>query len=108
MVHEKIKVDENLTRKIASLSRVKLTEKEVSVFTEQLSKVLDYIELLEEVDVSGSGKDPVEPMTQAVSHELPLREDRVQPFTKLPDGRPGIFESPAEVLMDGFQVPQIM
>lgn len=106
-----IQINAALTQKIANLSRIQLTEQEVENFTQQLSKILGYIDLLNEVDFQAAEKAmgaKVEPMVQAVSHSLPLREDVESPFPTLPDGRPGILESPSGILMDGFQVPQIL
>jgi len=40
-------------RHIAKLARVKLTEGEISLFSKQLSDVLDYMEILGEVDTEG-------------------------------------------------------
>jgi len=39
--------------KLASLSRISLTEEEISEFTEELPKIVDYIDVLSEVDVDG-------------------------------------------------------
>ncbi|NOY65495.1 MAG: Asp-tRNA(Asn)/Glu-tRNA(Gln) amidotransferase subunit GatC [Nitrospirae bacterium] len=49
---------------IAMLARLKLTEEEKELFSEQLSKILDYIEKLNELDTVD-----VEP----TSHVIPLR-----------------------------------
>ncbi len=49
---------------IAMLARLKLTEEEKELFSEQLSKILDYIEKLNELDT-----EDVEP----TSHVIPLR-----------------------------------
>jgi aspartyl-tRNA(Asn)/glutamyl-tRNA(Gln) amidotransferase subunit C len=43
-------LDEKQVRHVAKLARIALTEKEVKKFTGQLSKVLDYMEILKEVD----------------------------------------------------------
>jgi len=63
-------------RRIAALARLKLTPEDERVFTGQLSAVLEYVELLRELDVSG-----VEPMTHALAagEAVPLREDEVLP-----------------------------
>lgn len=49
---------------IAMLARLKLTDEEKELFSEQLSKILDYIEKLNELDT-----EQVEP----TSHVIPLR-----------------------------------
>ncbi len=59
---------------IARLARLKLTEEEKILYSEQLSKILDYIEKLNELDTTD-----VEP----TSHVLPIknvfREDTPEP-----------------------------
>ncbi len=63
-------------RRIAALARLDLTPEEERVFVGQLSAILDYVEQLRELDVSG-----VEPMTHALAagEAAPLREDQVLP-----------------------------
>ncbi|HTP29226.1 MAG TPA: Asp-tRNA(Asn)/Glu-tRNA(Gln) amidotransferase subunit GatC [Anaeromyxobacteraceae bacterium] len=63
-------------RRIAVLARLQLSPDEERVFQGQLSSILDYVDELSELDVSG-----VEPMTHALAvEELPgLRDDRVRP-----------------------------
>ena len=39
--------------KLAALSRLQLTDKEVEQFQEDLSKILEYVEQLESIDVEG-------------------------------------------------------
>ncbi|OFX23869.1 MAG: asparaginyl/glutamyl-tRNA amidotransferase subunit C [Anaeromyxobacter sp. RBG_16_69_14] len=63
-------------RRIAVLARLKLSPEEEQLFRGQLSAILDYVEQLKELDVSG-----VEPMTHALAAgDLPpLRDDVVRP-----------------------------
>lgn len=44
---------EEEVKKVAKLARIALTDEEVSKFASQLSDVLGYVEILNEVDVSG-------------------------------------------------------
>jgi len=55
---------------IAQLARLDLTEKEKKMYAEQLSVVLDYIEMLDEVDTTG-----VEETCQVTGLEDVVRED---------------------------------
>jgi aspartyl-tRNA(Asn)/glutamyl-tRNA(Gln) amidotransferase subunit C len=56
---------------IAKLARLGLTEKEIAKFQRELSKILDYIEKLKEVDISG-----IEPTSHSVTEvENVMRED---------------------------------
>ena len=63
-------------RRIAVLARLKLSPEEEQIFQGQLSAILEYVEQLKELDVSG-----VEPMTHALATgDLPpLRDDVVRP-----------------------------
>jgi len=62
---------------IAKLARLGLTEKEISKYQKELSVILDYIEKLKEVDISG-----VEPTSHSILLEDVMREDRERPKTK--------------------------
>lgn len=55
---------------IASLARLGLTEKELQKYQKELSKILDYIEKLKEVDVRG-----VEPMSHSSLLQNIVRKD---------------------------------
>ena len=58
-------------RKIARLSSLELTEKETKVFAEQFSTILEYFELLKEVEISDVNFDADE------KHLSKGREDKV-------------------------------
>ena len=58
-------------RKIARLSSLELTKNETEVFTEQFSTILEYFELLKEVEISDVNCDADE------SHLSNGREDKV-------------------------------
>lgn len=58
---------------IAQLARIKLTDEEKEKYAEQLSVVLDYMKLLNEVDVEG-----VEETCQVTGLEDVFREDKVE------------------------------
>jgi len=55
---------------IAGLARVGLDEKEIKKFSETLSSILDWVEQLKEVDISG-----VEPTAHITGLENVARED---------------------------------
>ena len=67
-------IDRALVRHVARLARLQLSSGEEERFAAQLGHVLEYIERLKEVDVSG-----VEPLTFAGEAGLPLREDEPRP-----------------------------
>lgn len=58
---------------LAELSRIALSEEEVQTYALQLNSVLNYIDILNEVDVTG-----VEMTTQVTGLTNSLREDQVQ------------------------------
>ena len=62
-------------RRIATLARLRLTAEEEAAFAHQLSSILDYVEQLNEIDLTG-----VEPMTHALASgdAAPLRSDEVR------------------------------
>jgi len=61
-------------RHIAKLARLKLTEEEVEKFQQQLSEVLNYMRVLNDVET----KD-IEPTAQVTGLENVFREDEVSP-----------------------------
>jgi aspartyl-tRNA(Asn)/glutamyl-tRNA(Gln) amidotransferase subunit C len=70
----KKRIDEVQVRHIAFLSRLAVDDDEVNNFSEQMSTIIDYFDLLGEVDIEG-----VSPASQPqISREM-LREDQVQP-----------------------------
>ena len=98
-----VEVNETLTRYVAGLARVSISEDEVKLFTSQLNQVLGYIEKLQELDVEG-----IEPMTHPLNLKAALREDQVVPFAVDPDGSSKVLASAPEVLYGGFKVPPIL
>jgi len=66
-------------RKIARLSSLDLTEKESEVFAEQFSTILEYFELLKEVEISDVNSDADE------NHLSNGREDKVVKSTVSPE-----------------------
>ncbi|MDB4680150.1 MAG: Asp-tRNA(Asn)/Glu-tRNA(Gln) amidotransferase subunit GatC [Planctomycetaceae bacterium] len=63
-------LSEDDIRKVAELARLNLSEQEVSELRPQLSKLIDYVAVLEEVDTDG-----VEPMVHAIEQTNVFRED---------------------------------
>lgn len=96
-------MDEKLTRRLATLARLELTDPEVKTFTAQLGSIVGYIDLLGQVDVSG-----VEPMLHPIELPTALREDVIKPSPVDADGKPRVLESAPDVLHDGFKVPPVL
>ncbi|MDR3259619.1 MAG: Asp-tRNA(Asn)/Glu-tRNA(Gln) amidotransferase subunit GatC [Fusobacteriaceae bacterium] len=57
---------------VAKLARLKFSEKEIEKFQVDLNSILDYIDMLNEVDISG-----IEPLTNVNKGVNNLREDVV-------------------------------
>ena len=66
---------EQLTRadveKVAKLARLKLTDEELDTFTSQLGQVLEYVDVLNELDT-----DDIEPMAHVADIANVFREDK--------------------------------
>ena len=65
-------VDKQTVAKIASLARIRMSDDELTRMAPELNQILDWVEQLGEVDVSG-----VEPMTAVIPNSLRLRDDVV-------------------------------
>ena len=65
-------IDLQTVKKIASLSRISVTDAEAEAMVPELNNILGWVEQLGEVDVTG-----VEPMTAVIPNALRLREDAV-------------------------------
>ena len=63
-------LSEDDIRKVAELARLNLSEQEVTELRPQLSKLIDYVAVLEEVDT-----EEVEPMVHAVEQTNVFRDD---------------------------------
>ncbi|HEX4691174.1 MAG TPA: Asp-tRNA(Asn)/Glu-tRNA(Gln) amidotransferase subunit GatC [Solirubrobacteraceae bacterium] len=81
---------------VARLARLELSEEEVQRFEGELSKVLDYIGTISELDL-----DEVPPTSHVVAVENVLREDVPRP--SLP--REVALESAPDPAPGGFRVP---
>jgi len=65
-------VDLTTVKKIAGLARIAVTEAEAEAMVPELNGILQWVEQLGEVNVTG-----VEPMTAVIPNKLRLREDIV-------------------------------
>lgn len=86
-------------RKVARLSRIAVPEDRLESLAGELNTILDWIELLGEVDVSDEA-----PMTSVVDARLPMREDVVTDGNKVdeilanaPRSEDGFFVVPKSV-----------
>lgn len=65
-------IDLQTVKKIASLSRISMSEAEAEAMVPELNNILGWVDQLGEVDVTG-----VEPMTAVIPNHLRLRDDVV-------------------------------
>lgn len=86
-------------REVAKLARLELTEDEISTYAGQLTKVLDYVALLDEVDTEG-----VEPMVHALDQGNVFRVDEVRPTLSREDALSNAPKTDGKY----FQVPQVI
>ncbi|SUZ30621.1 Glutamyl-tRNA(Gln) amidotransferase subunit C [Roseibaca ekhonensis] len=92
-------IDLETARKVAKLSRIAVAEGELPALAQDLSRILNFMEELGEVDVEG-----VEPMTSVTPMRLPRRIDGVTDgdiqakiLSNAPDAREGFFAVPKVV-----------
>jgi aspartyl-tRNA(Asn)/glutamyl-tRNA(Gln) amidotransferase subunit C len=90
-------IDRDQVLHVARLARLRLSDDEVDAMVEELPKILDHIEKMEELDLEG-----VEPTSHVVELENVLREDVPRPSLPVetalehaPDPQPGGFGVPS-------------
>ncbi len=65
-------IDEKTVKRVARLARIRISDVEAKGLEAELSGILDWVKLLDEVNTDG-----VEPMTRVVPIKLKMREDVV-------------------------------
>ena len=71
-----MKLSKEEIKHIANLARLELSEEEVTIYDDQLSHILDYIDQLQEVNIKN-----IEPTAQVISKENIMREDDVKKWS---------------------------
>ena len=92
-------IDEPLVRHIGKLSRIELTDEQVSTFGRQLSAILDYVDKLRHLDTR-----EVEPLAHALPIRNVLRKD--EPCESLPPEK-AVGGAP-DAAGDFFRVPRVI
>ena len=89
-------IDKDTARRVAHLARIEVAEDRLEPLARDLSRILDFMDELNEVDVTG-----VEPMTSVTPMELKRRQDGVTDggiqddvLKNAPDAREGFFHRP--------------
>lgn len=73
MSENEVKVDEALVREIASLARLDLSREETEMFVTQFKDILNYVSILNEVDI-----DNVPPAYLSSANQSVTREDEIE------------------------------
>lgn len=90
--------------KIAGLARIKMSEDELDRMVPELNNILDWVEQLGEVDVTG-----VEPMSAVIENALRLRADEVNADPKTGGGKRDAVLANAPAAEHGFfGVPKVI
>jgi aspartyl-tRNA(Asn)/glutamyl-tRNA(Gln) amidotransferase subunit C len=91
-------IDDDVTRHVARLARLALTEPELARMRHELSVILDYVDQVQELDLDG-----VVPTTHAIPMQNVFRDDVPTPSIS---AELALREAP-EVLGGGFAVPRM-
>ena len=96
MVRVQMKIDKQDVEKVALLSRLEFSESELETFTGQLNAMLDYAEMMENLDVAD-----VKPTAHVLPLQNVLRKDEVRPsldhdlaLSNAPEAEDGYFKVP--------------
>ena len=92
-------VDKKTVEYVAKLARINITSEQKEFLRDQLSKILDYIDKLKEVDVDG-----VSPMRGLHIKKNIFREDKKHPF----EDREIILENAPLREKDYFKIPKVI
>jgi len=94
-----LKIDKNTINKIASLSRIKLDDKESADYIKDLNSILDWVDQLNEVNT-----DNVEPLSNISSAVLVQRDD----IAKDTNSSEEVLENAPDKLEGFFAVPKVV
>ena len=92
-------LDKGAVAHIAALARIRLKEDELEPLAAELSQILNWVELLAEVDTAN-----VAPMTSVAVMTLPMREDEVTDG----DRRDDILKNAPQSARGFFAVPKVV
>jgi len=98
-VKSKEKITNQQVRHVAKLARLQLTEAEIEAYKKDLNSILDYAEILAEVDTTH-----IEPMHHVLKMANVLRDD--QPVSE--NLQPAILANAPQGENDFFKVPKIL
>ncbi len=93
------KIDLDTLKKLGKLSRIPIDKAGSNKLMEDLNKIIDFIEQLNEVNT-----DNVSPLSSVTGHNLPIREDVVDDGNKNND----VLENAPEKNSGYFVVPKVI
>ena len=94
-----MKLSRHEVESIAHLARLQITEDQVPVYVENLSRIIDFVNQLERADTDG-----VEPMAHPLNMTQPLRPDEV-----LESDQRDLYQDNAPATEDGlYLVPRVI
>ncbi|MEP0191673.1 MAG: Asp-tRNA(Asn)/Glu-tRNA(Gln) amidotransferase subunit GatC [Erythrobacter sp.] len=97
-------VDKETVAKIANLARIKMGDEELERMVPELNGILNWVEQLSEVDVSG-----IAPMSAVIPNTLRLRDDEVDVDPKTGGGKRDDVLANAPAAEHGFfAVPKVI
>ena len=94
-----MQIDKKLVKHIANLARLELKPEEEEIFSEQLTKILTYVEKLNEIDT-----EKVEPTAHVLPINNVMRKDEETP--SLPVEK--VLGNAPDKAKDFFKVPKII
>lgn len=92
-------VSEKDVKYIANLARLQLTDEEAVSFAGDMSKILDYMEMLNELDTS-----EVEPLEHVIELDSRFRKDEAKP----PLSHADALKNAPDADSDYFRVPKVI
>ena len=92
-------MDIHEVEKVSKLARLALSQDELEQFGSQLTRILGYVQVLDEVEIEGA-----EPMPHAIDLENVFRDDTRNPSLDRPDALANAPKTDGQF----FQVPQIL
>ena len=93
------KVDKKTVEYVAGLARINLADSEKEPFSQQLSKILDYIDKLKQLDTEN-----IEPLRNLHQSRDVLRKDQAKPS----DRRDKILKNSPLSEADYFKIPKVI
>jgi aspartyl-tRNA(Asn)/glutamyl-tRNA(Gln) amidotransferase subunit C len=94
-------IDTAVTKKIAKLARLRLTDTEIEKYTKDLDSILGFVAQLNEVNTDG-----IEPLVHGYAMETHFREDKAIPMTE--EQIKKMLACSEAVLYEQYKVPQVL